>query len=126
MIVPKLWGHEDILVNTPLYCLKKLYVQGNDTQSSIHFHKKKHETFYIGCGNLCIEIYEPIENATVKAVLLNKLSLSANESITIPALTPHRFYAQDGYSCSFLEVSTHDDPEDSYRIVPSGLRKVEA
>ena len=47
--VPKGWGFEKWIVNTPEYCGKLLYLV-KDKRCSWHYHKLKDETFYVGSG----------------------------------------------------------------------------
>jgi D-lyxose ketol-isomerase len=112
-IVPKLWGYEKHLVNSELYCGKILVALPNGMACSIHYHKKKTETFHILKGRLHLQLF------TIEGKLVTERDLMAGDSLTLPPLTPHRFWAAEEV-CEFLEVSTHDAPEDSYRLVDSG------
>jgi D-lyxose ketol-isomerase len=112
-IVKKLWGYEKHLVNTKLYCGKILVALPNGMACSIHYHKKKTETFHILKGRLHLQLF------TLEGKFLTERDLTVGDSLTLPPLTPHRFWAADEV-CEFLEVSTQDAPEDSYRLVDSG------
>ena len=117
--VAKKWGHEEIIVNRPLYCLKRLTVVPNGNACSIHFHKVKTETFVIERGCLFLRLYNPIRTMNDKPELKQVYELTEGAPITIEPFIPHQFYSTTGV-CSFLEVSTHDDPADSYRLTESG------
>jgi mannose-6-phosphate isomerase-like protein (cupin superfamily) len=114
-IIPKVWGSEKIIVNGPLYCGKILTVIPNGMACSIHYHKNKTETFYILHGQLEFEKYDP------KGKLIERTVLKTGHTLTLPPSTPHRFWVLNEI-CEFVEFSTHDDPLDSYRLVPSGPR----
>jgi mannose-6-phosphate isomerase-like protein (cupin superfamily) len=112
-IVPKLWGYEKHLVNTALYCGKILVALPNGMACSIHYHKNKTETFHIVRGRLQLQLF------SLEGVLQEKTVLNPGDSLTLKPLTPHRFWAI-GELCEFIEISTPDAPEDSYRLVDSG------
>ncbi len=44
--VNKVWGSEEWIVNNSTYCGKILNIK-KGYRSSIHYHKNKHETFYL-------------------------------------------------------------------------------
>ena len=50
----------------------------------------------------------------VKTILLEK-----GDSFTIEPNTPHRFYTTTSYACDFIEISSHHDDNDSYRVIES-------
>ena len=54
--VKKVWGQEEWVVNNDKYCGKILTVK-KGFRCSLHYHKKKHETFYVLEGNLLMEVY---------------------------------------------------------------------
>lgn len=126
-LVPKVWGYEKILINTELYCGKILTVLPNGKACSLHYHKKKIETFNVTRGPLSIEIYGAREDLTgVENPILDMFikthmfELTEGETITIDPFTPHRFWTKSGEIAEFTEFSTHDDPNDSYRLIPAG------
>ena len=126
VITPKVWGWEKTLVNTPSYCGKILRVVPG-FQSSIHYHQEKTETFLAQEGLLELELWrfadyvlttDPPQHPLVDH---RKMILWPGDSITLPPYTPHRFSCASAHEVSvFYEFSSHDDPEDSYRIEPSG------
>ena len=119
LIVNKSWGQEDIIIHNGLYCGKILTVQPYGIASSVNYHKLKTKTFYVLSGTLYLQLCD--ETGKV----LTQFTLATENTYTITPLTPHRFYTM-GTECRFLEFSTHDDPEDSYRIIPSGsLHEIE-
>ena len=54
--VPKGWGYEDWIVNTPLYCGKDLFLK-KGKRLSLHYHALKDETFYIQSGEVELRYY---------------------------------------------------------------------
>lgn len=105
-IINKVWGHEEIIVNTRDYCGKKL-VLNKGFRCSIHWHKIKDETFYVNKGKVFLEI------GNEKKILL------PGDSIRIIPGTKHRFSGLE--DSEIIEFSTHDDSSDSYRKEQSGL-----
>ena len=100
-IVHKVWGREEILVNTKKYCGKHLILE-KGYQCSLHCHKVKDETFYILEGQVEMEV-------GTQTMLLAK-----DMSVHIPPGTMHRFKGLS--DAVILEISTHDNPRDSYRM----------
>jgi mannose-6-phosphate isomerase-like protein (cupin superfamily) len=103
--VEKEWGKEVWMTNTDLYCGKKLILQ-KGKRCSIHHHKNKDETFYLDEGLILLEVNEDSE------------VIKPGTSIRISKGENHRF---SGLKDSvIIEISTHHDDEDSYRIEVSG------
>lgn len=103
MRTEKSWGYEQLLHNGD-YCAK-LLVYNRTIASSLHYHVTKQETFYIARG--CFEV----------EVGGLKMDLLPGEYVTIPAGTPHRVRCLE--LGVIVESSTHDDPNDCVRLVPS-------
>jgi mannose-6-phosphate isomerase-like protein (cupin superfamily) len=110
MRVDKEWGFEEILVNGPL-CAKFLHVQAGK-KCSLHYHHIKDETFYVLEGEC------RLQTALVEGFYEKLPVLKKGESRHIPAGLPHRFSSKEG--CVLLEVSTHHDDADVFRVEPSG------
>ncbi len=108
--VNRVWGGEHWLVNEELYCLKYLdLVRG--FQCSLHYHKIKDETCYVLEGSVELEIEVKGERQTYMLHKGDQFHLFPN--------VPHRFKAYTE-TASILEVSTHHENSDSYRLEPSG------
>lgn len=103
-IVKKVWGHEEWIVNKK-YCGKKLILK-KGFRCSIHYHKKKDETFYIIKGKILMETDKE------KRIML------PGYSILITPYTKHRFTGLE--NSEIIEFSTHHEDSDSYRGEPSG------
>jgi mannose-6-phosphate isomerase-like protein (cupin superfamily) len=105
----KIWGYEDIYCNNEHYCFKELVLNPGFI-SSYHKHQKKDECFLIGDDSN--DIYFSIEGVPFIAC--------PGDFIHVPPNYAHEFAALgcvgQGY---FYEVSSHDDPADSYRETQS-------
>lgn len=108
--VEKQWGHETWLANNEEenYCGKILYIEPGHS-SSMHYHAKKHETFYILEGELTVEI---IDTETTERHLH---ILQEGDSFVIDRFVPHQLSAS-GIPVKFIEISTFHRDEDSYRV----------
>jgi len=111
----KLWGSEHLVTNSEKYCVKVMTIKPG-TQVSMHFHLKKEETFVVISGQLIIETLAG-RNGKKSFSCLHKVG----DAITLKPGTPHTFYCPKGQieSTVFLEASTQDFADDSYRIYPS-------
>lgn len=103
--VEKVWGREEIIVNTSLYAGKILHLD-KGARCSIHWHEQKRETFYCMSGKVQIEI----EDEGPRIIL-------PGDKVDVPRYTKHRFTGIE--DSKLIEFSTHDDPNDSFRITVS-------
>lgn len=106
-IVPKLWGYEKWVENNDKYCSKILAIN-KGYQCSLHYHKIKDEMFLLIKGHVRLELGDEI------------IYLRPGSFQRVPPHTNHRFRGLE-YS-EIVEISTHHDDGDSYRIEES--RKV--
>lgn len=112
MFVPKVWGYEDIAVNTDSYCGKRMFIK-EQHQCSIHRHAIKDEVMMVGSGGL---LYFEIGNDPKN---LTGFFMEENERIRIvPPNTWHRFTAMR--DTTIYEFSTHDEATDSIRDISGG------
>ena len=107
-IVKKVWGHEEEIVNNEHYCGKKLVLK-KDHFCSEHFHKIKHETFYIASGEVMMQLKGEL------------ITMKPGDKCVVPPLTKHRFRGLE--DSEIIEFSTHHEDSDSYRLQPSGKIK---
>jgi len=106
-MVQKIWGSEEWLVNTELYCLKKMIVRPGG-MCSLHAHPKKDETFYLLMGKPMIQI--------------GNLVAPLRYAVRIPPNTKHRFWVPPGErEAIFWEVSTHHEDSDVIRYEESRI-----
>lgn len=103
-IVPKVWGYEKWLENNDKYCCKILSVK-KGYQCSLHYHKSKDETFVVTEGHVRLELGKEV------------LHLRPGAFVRIPPNTHHRFTGIE--NSLIMEVSTHHDEADSYRLEES-------
>ena len=101
--VEKVWGNELWLVNSDKYCGKLLTIDMG-AESSYHYHKEKEETFYCLWGQVGLIVEG-------KSYMLNPFSRPK----TIMAGERHSFSGL-AESTTLLEVSTHHDDNDVYRL----------
>lgn len=108
-IVPKEWGHELILENNELYCLKVLVCEDRiwSSKGKYHFHRIKDETFLVIEGILEIDV-------EIKGGVFSSQYLKEGDHLRILPNTKHRFRSA-GRRCKFIEASTPDSPDDSVR-----------
>ncbi len=109
--VPKVWGSENWIVNTPLYCGKMINV-GKGHHTSMHFHGMKHETM------LCVEGEFRIDFLGSGGDEVSR-TLKQGESIVIPPLLPHSIHGVGDFNMLF-EFSTQHFDYDSYRVGKPG------
>jgi mannose-6-phosphate isomerase-like protein (cupin superfamily) len=112
IMTKKAWGAEFLLRNEE-YCIKFMELLPGH-QVSVHFHKEKVESFVLLQGSMTIEV---IVDGETRNVVLKEIG----ESFTIGDCVPHTYYVTPGTSekVVFLEASTKDSSNDSYRITKS-------
>ena len=108
-MVPKVWGYEQWIENNEKYCCKILTLH-QGYQCSLHYHKNKDETFIVTAGHVRLELGDQI------------MHLRPGSFVRVPPNTPHRFAGIE--DSLIMEVSTHHEDSDSYRIEES--RKMDA
>jgi mannose-6-phosphate isomerase-like protein (cupin superfamily) len=116
--VNKKWGYEIWIENNDLYCGKHLHVLP-DKYCSVHYHKNKKETFYVINGELSLEYSRHLNKDVWDSKIVNNIILKKGESFTIEPRIAHRFTSNTNFPCDFIEISTHHDDNDSYRIIES-------
>jgi len=117
----KKWGAEFLVRNTEKYCVKIMTLEP-DTQCSMHFHEDKEETFVLVSGEMIVETINT-KNAERSVTHL----VVVGDAVTLKPGTPHTFYCPEGaiQTAVFIEASTEDSPNDSYRIFPSRGKDVD-
>jgi quercetin dioxygenase-like cupin family protein len=109
MRVEKSWGYEQILHNGA-YCVK-LLVYTRPISSSVHYHEKKTESFFVHSGLFKLATREPAGDTGVVK------TLKPGHFFHLPAGTVHMLRCIE--PGTVVEASTHDDPNDCVRLVPS-------
>jgi len=108
--VQKVWGSEEWIVNNDLYCGKILNLK-KGFRGSTHFHKNKHETFYLLDGKVLLELED------------SKTIMNEGTSLTIEPGLKHRFTPLE--DSRIIEFSTHHMDSDTYRDTESSKVDVE-
>jgi len=108
---PKGWGYEDWIVNNDKYCGKLLFFK-KGKRCSFHYHKRKHETFYLFSGRIKIEVgWENSPNSpNIKSYVLKP-----GDCLEVSRSLRHRITALK--DSNLLEFSTTHFEEDSKRII---------
>jgi len=101
----KIWGHEEVLIDTPEYSAKLLFVNKGYI-SSIHYHKYKDETFYVLEGTLEIRLEDRV------------VCMSKGDIYRLTPNTQHSFWATTPV-CKILEISYCPVENDNYRLTKS-------
>jgi D-lyxose ketol-isomerase len=107
-----LWGYEVWIENNELYC-NKLLVVNKGFQSSLHYHKKKDETFIILKGKVELVCYH---SAKPHVILFNGV-LKAGDKFRIEPGEIHRFKSNTKQSV-IMEVSL-SDTDDNIKLEPA-------
>jgi quercetin dioxygenase-like cupin family protein len=108
-IVPKGWGHELWIHNDERYCGKLLYFHAGK-RCSLHYHKLKHETFYLQSGRISFTTYMLGD----EDLSMTEILIPGDVRELVPGLV-HQMLALD--DSELFEFSTQHFDDDSYRIV---------
>ena len=111
-VVIKPWGFEKLIVNTELYSLKLLQCRNHIWSSGglFHFHENKDETFYILEGTLGLQLLSNDGH-------YSNHRPSEGKTFRVRPRTKHRFQSWSIIT-TFMEVATHCDNNDSFKIIP--------
>jgi len=110
--VEKVWGWEDWIANTSLYCGKKMFLM-KDYKCSYHYHELKDETFYIQSGKMLLRFGKDDDISKAEEV-----TLVAGDSFYVPVGLRHQFQGIE--DTEFFEFSTEHFEADSLRVAPGG------
>jgi len=110
IVMPKVWGSEEWIVNNKKYCGKILNLN-EGFRCSIHYHIEKHETFYILDGEVLMELGDD------KGINEYRIMKSGDIQVIEPK-QKHRFTGIK--NSRIIEFSTEHKEEDSYRDSQSG------
>lgn len=105
-VQPKGWGHEVWLHNDERYCGKILVVKPG-RRCSLHFHKLKHETFYVHAGRIRMRLRHAGGREET-------FEMKKGDVLEIAPGTAHQFTGVE--ECELFEFSTQHFEDDSYRI----------
>jgi len=107
-IQPKGWGHEVWIHNDERYCGKILVVK-QGKRCSLHFHKKKYETFYLQKGRVEMRLRHPDGREET-------FVMEPGEVLELSQGMAHQFTALE--DAEIMEFSTQHFEEDSHRLEP--------
>ena len=108
--VEKVWGRELWIVNEDEYCSKILEINPG-FHGSLHYHKNKKETFHVLEGTV------RLKQLDVRGNLIDE-TLSSGQTRTLYPRTGHEFSSYVG--ARILEISTHHDDSDTFRLTEAG------
>ncbi len=105
------WGYEDWAANNKKYCGKLLFFE-KGKRCSFHYHKKKHETFYLFSGKMQIKVGwgNDLNMPEIKSYILNP-----GDCLEIQKRLRHQMIALK--DSNLFEFSTTHFEEDSKRII---------
>jgi rfaE bifunctional protein kinase chain/domain len=103
-VVPKIWGYEKWIENNEKYCSKLLFVK-RGYQCSHHYHKVKDEAFLVTSGHVRLELGKKGQKV---------IHMREGDFQRVVPNTIHSFRGIE--DSEILEVSSHHDDEDSYRL----------
>ena len=99
-IIEKPWGHEEIIIHTDRYIMKKIFIEAaSPTDPPRQFHIKKDKTIYVNDGVLHLDFSRENSESNVR-------KLDEGESCRILPKTIHRFCAPPDVNVELIEVST--------------------
>jgi mannose-6-phosphate isomerase len=111
---PKGWGEEIWLANNDKYCGKILKIN-KGAKFSLHYHLQKIETFHIFKGKIWFRFMD------LKRADIVSQTVVEGKCIDIPIGLPHQIEALE--DSIIIEVSTHHEDSDSYRIEKGDSQK---
>lgn len=117
-IIEKGWGREIIFANDirQSYCGKIMEFDRRGAETSLHFHIRKHETFYVLDGRFEIITHD---RATGEK---RTIGLDEGRALKIMPGMTHKIVCKTGMG-RIVEVSSHDSPDDSYRVEPGDSQR---
>lgn len=113
-IVEKGWGREIIFHSDDDYCGKILHFNKGG-EFSMHYHIDKRESWYLVTGKMIFKFIDP-KTAEIKEQLFK-----AGQTMIINRGMVHQLVALE--ESDIFEVSTPDNPEDSYRVMKGDSQK---
>ncbi len=128
-IVAKSWGYEKHIANSKDYCGKLLHIVAGKA-ASVHYHKRKDETFYLQSGAVEVFMFmdgikleqwykdkkEPPSLAETHD-MMERIILRQGMRLHVPRRAAHQIIALE--DSNLFEFSTEDFASDSYRIISS-------
>lgn len=113
-IVEKGWGREEIWADEIDYCGKNLVFEEGKC-CSMHFHRNKDETWFVQSGQFRIIWIDTKTGSTASK------TIRPGDTWRNAPLVPHQLFCEK--AGTIVEVSTHDDPDDNYRVKPGDSQR---
>jgi mannose-6-phosphate isomerase-like protein (cupin superfamily) len=113
-IVEKGWGYELIFHSDDDYCGKILHFNKGG-EFSMHYHVDKRESWHLVKGKMMFKFIDP-QTAEIKETLFKQ-----GQTMIINRGMVHQLLALE--ESDVFEVSTPDNPEDSYRVMKGDSQK---
>lgn len=126
--IQKGWGYEKWIYNSSLYCGKLLFFD-KGKRCSFHYHKEKHETFYLQSGRIVLYV-KPLDELLPLLVaeaahdgmypgsglidMCERVELNPGDRYVLPPFTVHQMFAEE--DSELFEFSTEHFDSDSYRL----------
>ena len=107
--VPKGWGWEKWIANSPEYCGKLLFIEKNK-RCSWHYHLLKDETFYLQSGLIHLFYGKTNDIGSAKTIILEP-----GDKFHMPRKMRHQMVAIE--DAELFEFSTQHFDEDSHRVI---------
>ena len=107
--VPKGWGWEKWIANSPEYCGKLLFIEKNK-RCSWHYHLLKDETFYLQSGLIHLFYGKTNDIGSAKTIILEP-----GDRFHMPRKMRHQMVAIE--DAELFEFSTQHFDEDSHRVI---------
>ena len=114
--IEKGWGREVIFADTEDYCGKLMIFDNVGDKGSMHFHLKKDESWFIAKGSFIVRWID------TTSARIHEHKLVVGDIWRNRPGEPHQLEALEKDSVVY-EVSTHDDPNDSLRVLPGTGQK---
>jgi quercetin dioxygenase-like cupin family protein len=108
------WGYELIWATNNKYCGKIMVFERAGNKCSMHFHREKDKTWFVNSGKFKLRWID------TNTGTLYELELSEGDTWHNPPLQPHQLEALTD-NASVSEVSTADNFEDIYQIIPGDV-----
>lgn len=108
VIVPKGWGREVWICNTPDYCGKILEFNPGK-RCSVHYHVVKDEVLFVDKGSIRMCYYWNEGDQPAEVVMTEGMSFHVSPGLR------HQMIAGDG-GARIIEFSTHHMDSDSIRV----------
>jgi mannose-6-phosphate isomerase-like protein (cupin superfamily) len=117
--IDKGWGYELIWATNEHYCGKIMVFDKVGAKTALNFHQHKHKSWFVNSGKFLVRWVD------TKDAKMYQKELTEGQVWHVPTLQPHQLEAVLANS-SVSEVSTVDNQDDNYSIVPGDDKHITA